>query len=100
MAVRWGRTSRDAAAVAVRKLHDAGPLVAGSVITMVHERPHASYAYMHATQPSSSVHTYQSNPPPPRPRPAPPEPPGGGQPAELLGHGAHPTKLHPPPRAT
>src|SRR3546814_9797919 len=38
MAVRWGRTSRDAAAVAVRKLHDAGALVAGSVITMVHER--------------------------------------------------------------
>src|SRR3546814_1660213 len=62
MAVRWGRTSRDAAAVAVRKLHDAGALVAGSVITMVHERQHASYGYMDATYFSSSVETYQSNP--------------------------------------
>src|SRR3546814_17984588 len=88
MAVRWGRTSRDAAAVAVRKLHDAGALVAGSVITMVHERQHASYGYMDATYFSSSVETYQSNPALAITRSATTEAPGGGKPGQVRGGGA------------
>lgn len=62
MAVRWGSTSRDLAAAASRKLHDAGALLAGSVLTMVDEREHASYGYTEATYFSRAFETYQSSP--------------------------------------
>lgn len=62
MAVRWGSTSRDAAAVAARKLHDAGAFLAGSVITMVREREHAKYGYVDAAYFSSKFEIYQSPP--------------------------------------
>lgn len=62
MAVRWGNTPRDATAAAARKLRRAGAFLAGSVLTMVDERQHASYGYAEATYFSGEFENYQSSP--------------------------------------
>jgi capsular exopolysaccharide synthesis family protein len=48
MAIRWASTPWDAAKIALKKLHDAGASVAGSVLTMVREDQHAKYGYPQA----------------------------------------------------
>jgi len=48
MAIRWASTPWDAAKIALKKLHDAGATVAGSVLTMVREDQHAKYGYPQA----------------------------------------------------
>ena len=48
MAIRWASTPWDAAKIALKKLHDAGASVAGSVLTMVRENQHAKYGYPQA----------------------------------------------------
>lgn len=61
MAVRWGTTPRDAAIVAASKLRGAGAFLAGSVITMVSDRQHASYGYGEAAYLSTEFGSYQSS---------------------------------------
>jgi capsular exopolysaccharide synthesis family protein len=48
VAIRWAATPREAVKVALKKLHDAGAVVAGSVLTMVRERQQAKYGYPEA----------------------------------------------------
>ena len=48
MAIRWASTPWDAAKIALKKLHDAGASVTGSVLTMVRENRHAKYGYPQA----------------------------------------------------
>lgn len=62
MAVRWGSTLRETAAVAATKLRRAGASLAGSVVTMVDEREHATYGYTEATYFSSEFECYQTAP--------------------------------------
>lgn len=62
MAVRWGSTPRDAIATTAKKLRRAGAFLAGSVITMVNERQHASYGYTEGTYFSAEFECYQSAP--------------------------------------
>jgi len=62
MAVRWGKTPRDAVALTTKKLRDAGALLAGVVLTMVSERQHAQYGYKEATYFSPEFQAYQSAP--------------------------------------
>jgi nicotinamidase-related amidase len=49
LALRWGNTPREAARSALRKLRDSGASLAGSVMTMVHERQRAKYGYTEVT---------------------------------------------------
>jgi capsular exopolysaccharide synthesis family protein len=45
VAIRWAATPREAVKTALKKLNDAGAVVAGAVLTMVRERQHAKYGY-------------------------------------------------------
>jgi succinoglycan biosynthesis transport protein ExoP len=48
--VRWDRTTREAAAAALKQLADVSARVAGVVLTQVNMKRHASYAYGDAAQ--------------------------------------------------
>jgi succinoglycan biosynthesis transport protein ExoP len=59
MAIRWASTPWDAAKIALKKLHDAGATVAGSVLTMVRESQHAKYGYPEAAYYSKYLASYR-----------------------------------------
>jgi len=59
MAIRWASTPWDAAKIALKKLHDAGATVAGSVLTMVRESQHAKYGYPEAAYFSKYLASYR-----------------------------------------
>jgi len=59
MAIRWASTPWDAVKIALKKLHDAGASVAGSVLTMVREGQHAKYGYPEAAYFSKYLASYR-----------------------------------------
>jgi succinoglycan biosynthesis transport protein ExoP len=63
MAVRWASTPQDAVHIALKKLREAGAVVAGAVLTCVREREHAQSQYGHAAYYSKSLAAYRSSRP-------------------------------------
>jgi succinoglycan biosynthesis transport protein ExoP len=59
VAIRWAATPREAVKIALKKLHDAGAVVAGSVLTMVRERQHAKYGYPETAYFSKNLALYR-----------------------------------------
>jgi polysaccharide biosynthesis transport protein len=59
VAIHWAATPREAVKIALKKLHDAGAVVAGSVLTMVRERQQAKYGYPEATHFSKNRSSYR-----------------------------------------
>lgn len=61
--VRWARTPRTALLFALKRLSDAGANVAGTVLTLVDQRQHASYGYAESAYFSKAIVSYytQSN---------------------------------------
>jgi capsular exopolysaccharide synthesis family protein len=55
VAIRWAATPREAVKIALKKLHDAGAVVAGAVLTMVRERQQAKYGYPEAAYYSENL---------------------------------------------